>query len=114
MLHCHEVWQYNEQTSCQWLRGFAALCKDCHGVKHILFNRDSARHRELMNHFITVNRISPQEAEAYLEATRQHQQRFNQQKWNINYGDYNCWMPPLANKQQRREFTRFIRPQPRQ
>jgi hypothetical protein len=109
MLHCHEVWQYNEETGIQWLRGFAALCRDCHDVKHILFNRDIARHKELINHFIAVNRISPEEAEAYLEAARQ-QQRFDRKDWKVNYGDYNCWMPALAGKQQRRDYTGFLRP----
>jgi hypothetical protein len=105
MLHCHEVWQYNEQTSCQWLRGFAALCQDCHDVKHILFSRDIARHTKLMRHFIAVNRISPEEAEAYLREAHQQQQKFDQKRWTINYGDYNCWMPALASKQQRRSYS---------
>jgi hypothetical protein len=110
MLHCHEVWQYNEQTSCQWLRGFAALCKDCHDVKHILFNHDVARHKELMRHFITVNRISQEQAEQYLQVARQLQQKFDQKHCTVNYDDYNCWMPALAGKQQRRGYARFLRP----
>jgi hypothetical protein len=110
MLHCHEVWQYNEETSIQWLRGFATLCKDCHDVKHILFNRDAARHKELMRHFAAVNHISPEEAEAYLEAACQRQLKLDQQGWKVNYGDYNCWMPPLADRQQRRDYARFLRP----
>lgn len=27
-MHCHEIWQFNEQTGYQWLRGFQALCCD--------------------------------------------------------------------------------------
>ncbi|MCX5718389.1 MAG: hypothetical protein NT055_00220, partial [Nitrospirae bacterium] len=84
--------------------------KDCHDVKHILFCRDAARHKELMNHFIAVNRISPEEAEAYLEAARQRQQRFDRKDWTVNYGDYNCWMPTLTGKQQRQRHARFLRP----
>ena len=110
MLHCHEVWQYNEQVSCQWLRGFAALCKDCHDVKHILFSRDIARHTKLMRHFITVNRISPEEAEEYLRAARQLQQKFDQRRWTVNYGEYNCRMPALTGKEQRRNYVKLNRP----
>jgi glutaredoxin len=110
MLHCHEVWQYNEETSIQWLRGFAALCRDCHDVKHILFNRDTARQKELMRHFIAVNRISPEEAEQYLQAASQRQHRLDQKDWKVNYGDYNCWMPALTGKQQRQRHARFLRP----
>jgi hypothetical protein len=110
MLQCHEVWQYNEETGIQWLRGFAALCRDCHDVKHILFNRDIARHKELMRHFIAVNRISQEQAEQYLQTASQQQRRLNQRHWNINYGNYNCYMPALANKQQRQRHARFLRP----
>jgi len=110
MLHCHEVWQYSEETGCQWLAGFQALCVDCHDVKHILFNHDVARHKELMRHFIAVNRISPEEAEQYLRATSQRQQKLNQRRWTINYGDYNCWMPALASKQQWRSYVKLNRP----
>jgi hypothetical protein len=110
MLHCHEVWQYNEETGIQWLRGFAALCRDCHDVKHILFNRDAARHKELMRHFIAVSRITREEAEAYVEAARQQQQKYDQRHWAINFGEYNCWMPALADKQQRQRHARFLRP----
>jgi hypothetical protein len=109
-LYCHEVWQYNEETSCQWLRGFAALCRDCHDVKHILFNRDIARHKELMRHFIAVNRLTPQEADEYMRAACQRQHTLNQKGWTINYGDYNCCMPVLASKQQRRDYAGFLRP----
>jgi hypothetical protein len=63
-----------------------------------------------MRHFIAVNRISPEEAEAYLEAARQQQQKFDQRQWTINYGEYNCWMPALASKQQRQRHASFLRP----
>jgi hypothetical protein len=63
-----------------------------------------------MSHFITVNRISQEEAEQYLEAIRQQQQRLNQRHWTVNYGDYNCYMPALASQQQRKSYVRLNRP----
>lgn len=110
-LSCHEIWLYNEETGCQWLRGFAALCKNCHGVKHLVFCRDAARLRQLINHFVAVNHISQEEAEQYLQTATQQQQRLNQRHWTINYGNYNCYMPALASKQQRRDYAGFLRPQ---
>lgn len=97
-------------TNPRQLVGLEALCQNCHDVKHIFFARNNARWAELLRHFIAVNRISPQEAEAYLQAARQRQQRLNQKGWTINYGNYNCWMPALANKEQRRDYAGFLRP----
>jgi glutaredoxin len=111
ILHCHEVWQYNEETGIQWLRGFAALCKDCHDTKHVLFFYGTRRYKELMNHFTTINLIKIEEAEAYVEAVRRVQQRLDRKEWKINYGDYNCYMPILASKQQKRKHASFLRPQ---
>ena len=101
ILHCHEVWQYNEETRCQWLAGFQALCQDCHDVKHILFNRKDARPAELLRHFITVNRLTSQEADEHMRAACQRQ-------WTINYGAYNWQMPPLAGLSQRQAFVKCM------
>jgi len=103
-LHCHEVWQYNQQTGYQWLRGFQALCEDCHDTKHILFARDSRRRAKLLQHFVTVNRLASQQAEDYLKATHRLQQMLNQRDWIVNFGDYNWRMPPLKSVRQRRAY----------
>ena len=50
-LHCHELWQYNEQSWHQWLQGFQTLCSDCHAVKHLLFTRDDHLRARLMSYF---------------------------------------------------------------
>ncbi len=94
-LHCHEVWQYNQQTGYQWFHGFQALCGDCHNVKHILFARDYWNRAKLLRHFITVNRLTSQQAEEYLKATHRLQQRLNQRDWIVNFGSYNWQMPSL-------------------
>jgi hypothetical protein len=102
------VWRYNEENRCQRLAGFQALRRSCHDVKHILFASDDERRIELLRYFIAVNRIGPEEAEAYLQAARQQQQRFNQRQWTINYGAYNWQMPPLAGLNQRQAFVKCM------
>jgi len=109
-LHCHEVWQYNQQTGYQWLRGFQALCEDCHDTKHILFARDSRNRAKLLRHFITVNRLTSQQAEEYLKAAHRLQQRLNQSDWIVNFGDYNWRMPPLKSVRQRRAYLGYASP----
>ena len=109
-LHCHEVWGLNTQTGCQWLCGFEALCRDCHDVRHVFFARDDARRAELLRHFISVNRLTPEEAHEHLRAAAERQRKLNQRAWKVDYGGYNGSMAPLANQQQRREYAAFLRP----
>jgi len=33
-LHCHEVWEYDDQNHILKLKGFMALCENCHLIKH--------------------------------------------------------------------------------
>jgi 5-methylcytosine-specific restriction endonuclease McrA len=103
-LRCHEVWQYNEQIGYQFLRGFQVLCQDCHATKHILFVHDRRQRAKLLQHFITVNRLSELEAGEYLRSARHRQRRLNQTGWIVNFGDYNWHMPPLKTVQQRRAY----------
>lgn len=112
-LRCHELWQYNQETGYQWLRGFQALCRDCHDVKHILFARNSRQRARLLRHFMTVNGASYRQAEGCLKAARRRQHRLNQRDWIVNYGDYNWRMPPMKTVQQRRAYLGYSTPTPR-
>jgi len=109
-MYCHEVWQFNERTGCQWLRGFQALCCDCHDVKHVLFVRDDRNQARLLQHFVTINRLTCQQGRAYLQAARQRQSQLNQRDWIVNFGDYNLRMPSVKNIQHRRDYARLNRP----
>jgi hypothetical protein len=105
-LHCHEVWGYNNQTGVQWLRGFSALCPDCHAVKHIHFVRETALRHRLLGHFAAVNQISRAEAIAFLHAAAKRRHQLNQRHWVVNYGEYNLLMPCLADINQRKAFLK--------
>lgn len=39
-LNCYEIWEYNDETYIQKLKGFIALCNDCHMIEHIWICRD--------------------------------------------------------------------------
>jgi hypothetical protein len=105
-LHCHEMWGYNDQTSVQWLRGFAALCDDCHAAKHLLFVHDAALRDRLLGHLTSLNQMTRADATAYLHAAARRQQWLNQRSWVIDYGEYNLQMPCLADTDQRRAFLK--------
>jgi len=105
-LHCHEVWQYNDRTGYQWLRGFQALCARCHAVKHLAFIRDPLPRRKLLQHFMAVNRLSQQEARRHLDLAWQRHRRLNRRTWIVSFGRYNFDVPALADLSRRRRYVR--------
>lgn len=106
-LHCHEVWQYNQQTGYQHLRGFQALCQDCHQAKHIFFVRSPRRKANLLRHLALVNKLTPAEAQEQLAVAQRRQIALNQSYWIVNYGPYNWAVPAAKTLWQRRAFARF-------
>jgi len=103
-LHCHEVWQYAEQTGRQWLAGLLALCPDCHDVKHITTPRDGAAQARLLEHFAAVNRIPRAEAEGHFRAAIHRQRWLDHRHWVVDYGAYNSSVPCLRDAEHRRAF----------
>jgi len=61
-LDCHEVFDFNEATSTQTLVGVMALCKLCHGVKHIGHAKSSGSFFTVARHMAKINGITYQEA----------------------------------------------------
>ena len=62
-LNCHEIWEYNDQTHVQKLKGFTALCDNCHMIKHIGFAGIQSNKRlldmdNLIDHFMNVNNVN--------------------------------------------------------
>lgn len=59
-LHCHEVWEYDDQNHILKLKGFMALCENCHLIKHwgmatILASEGKIKLEDLIKHFMEVN-----------------------------------------------------------
>jgi len=60
MIHCHEIWHYNDTSHVQTLTGFIALCPMCHHVKHIglaelLASKGELDIESVIQHFMKVN-----------------------------------------------------------
>jgi len=109
-MYCHEGWHFNEEKEHQFLRGFKALCKRCHDVKHLIFVRDDLLREKLVEHFITVNCVTREQAEECLSAAYHRQQSLNQKQWIISYGKYNWQVPSVATVEQRLSYARFNHP----
>jgi hypothetical protein len=59
-LYCHEIWEYDDNTSTQKLEGFEALCHACNAVRHFGKSQDLALQGRLdikgvIRHFLEVN-----------------------------------------------------------
>lgn len=109
-LYCHEIWQYNEETAYQFLRGFEALCRDCHDTRHLFFISDARRRAILFRHFLTVNRVTREQGIQHLVDVYRQQQKLNQRKWIVNYGEYNWQISATESMQQRRNYARLNHP----
>lgn len=109
-LYCHEIWQCNEKTSYQFLRGFEALCENCHNVRHLFFIWDSQHRARLFRHFRTINRLTKEQGMQHLADAYRQQQEFNKRKWIVNYGQYNFSVPSVPNVQHRRNYVKLNRP----
>lgn len=92
-LNCHEVWSYDDKKQIQILKGFVALCSDCHWIKHIglagiqaskgLLDMD-----KLINHFMKVNGVDKKTFDAHRENSfvmwrvrSQHEWKTDLSKW---------------------------------
>ena len=92
--------------------GFQPLCRDCHGVKHILSVRNCHRFSQLAQHFMEVNQVGPDEFRAYLRDARRKQAELNRSEWRISFGDYSFKVPPLRTFEQRKKYVVLKRHEP--
>lgn len=61
-LNCHEIWEYDDKKHIQKLKGFIALCDNCHMIKHFGFAGIQALKglldmEKLIEHFMKVNNV---------------------------------------------------------
>lgn len=63
LLHCHEVWKFDDELGIQFLDGLEAICNKCHMCHHIGFAitqhyKGNADFESVKRHFLMVNNIS--------------------------------------------------------
>lgn len=83
-VECHEIWDYNEDSNIQTLKGLVALCPDCHQVKHIGFAQMQGHYTTARDHLSEVNGISINEAEEYINACFDVWEERSLKKWTLN------------------------------
>ncbi len=113
-LACHERWQYNDKTGVARLKGFRALCFDCHAVCHpgAFFRRMLERggvysdsgHVGLQAmdpktgftppaHWGKVNGLDLAAWERHLKATGTTQEKQNSRSWRVDLGRWADLVP---------------------
>lgn len=80
-VECHEIWEYNDHSSVQTLKGLIALCPDCHRVKHIGRAQIVGEYDLALKHLMRVNELTSGEAEHYIESCFQVWQERSGREW---------------------------------
>jgi 5-methylcytosine-specific restriction endonuclease McrA len=83
-VECHEIWDYNEDTNTQTLKGLISLCPACHMVKHAGRSFAIGKPYVVINQLKKVNECT--EAQAYrdiAEAFTLHEER-SKKTWTVD------------------------------
>lgn len=92
-LHCHEIWQYDDEQHIQKLAGFIALCEMCHHCKHIGLagiraSEGTLDFAHVVSHFMQVNQCSQEEYQAHSQEAWDLWRERNQHQWTTDLGAY--------------------------
>lgn len=97
-LQCHEVWEFNDKTGVQTLKGFQASCSLCHlgshfGLAQKLANQGHANLENIVTHFLEVNEISFEQSQEHLAEAGSIFIKRSQQEWEQNFGEWAFLLP---------------------
>ena len=65
-VECHEIWDYNDTTNVQTLKGLISLCANCHQCKHMGLAEMQGHYEKAKTHLAKINEIDIDEANDYL------------------------------------------------
>lgn len=93
MLHCHELWEYDDAKHIQTLKGFIALCPLCHWVKHIGLAGTRASEGTLdfeaiIQHFMKVNQCDRQTFEIHRQEAFCLWEKRSKYQWRVDVNNY--------------------------
>lgn len=97
-LNCHEIWEYNDKTYVQTLKGFVALCDLCHHVKHIglasiLAQEGRLDFQRVVAHFCRVNECDEAMFKCHLESAMHQWEQRSAHEWTVDWGEYADLIP---------------------
>ena len=82
--------------------------------RDITFLRDPGRRESLIRHFMTVNRLTREQADAYHTQADRCQRQLDQIDWIVNFGNFSLRVPSLGNIDITRRYARASGPRHRE
>ena len=98
VLHCHEIWSYDDEEKIQTLKGFQALCENCHMLKHIGFSMHTEKGKEkfdreeLINHFCEINDCTREDFMEYEEKVFKQWRKRSEYEWVVDLQEYEIYL----------------------
>lgn len=83
-LECHEIWEYDAETSTQHLAGLISLCPMCHLCKHIGRAMAMRKEKIAFAHMKKVNKMTDVELAVYLDAIFLEYKERCLMKWTLD------------------------------
>ena len=96
-VECHEIWEYDNDVHTQTLKGFIALCPNCHKVKHPGLASKQGLTELVYNQLMNVNNISKLEAKMYLHKAFSTWRKRSEHKWKIDISYINFYLTKKLN-----------------
>jgi hypothetical protein len=112
-LECHEIWSYNPDTGVQRLEGLISLCPLCHLCKHIGRALAMKKSKLVYEHMKTLNDITQEELDVYLEGVFAEYKEFSKLKWTLDLSILNeehDIEQPLLEKAHKKRLDENIKP----
>jgi hypothetical protein len=100
-LHCHEIWEWDEEAEIQRLVWVTALCQPCHAFAHFSLTRVRAGQgradlEAVIQHGTAVNGWTREEFEQHLRESEEVYDRRSHRFWDFDFGKFSCMLvgPP--------------------
>jgi hypothetical protein len=98
-LAAHEIWEYNDETAQQTLKGMIALCDLCHHIKHlglaeILASQGKLNLESFISHYCRVNRCSVQDFVEHRESAFEQWIKRSAHPWKVDVSALERYAPP--------------------
>lgn len=90
-LHCHEVWQFDDEQLIQYLVGLEAICNLCHMCHHIGFAITQSykglyNFEKVKKHSMYINGINEEQFNQYLLKETDVWVERSKKEWSIDIG----------------------------
>ena len=83
-VECHEIWEYNDETHSQTLKGLISLCPFCHQVKHIGRAIAMGRQEVCFKQLIKINNWTKEQVMEHVTASFELHKERSKHQWTLD------------------------------